>query len=131
MHLRRFPFERSLELAIDFFKQFDDEIYNFFMDLISSPRFVLIDDGGNLEGWSLKRNYLVDSYTVLVPQYFISDFTTIIHETMHSYNQFLQNLHKQYRFFYYQSSSISFTSKRVDIKSGSGIAPKAPLLYLS
>ena len=89
MHLRRFPFERSLELAIDFFKQFDNEIYNFFMDLISSPRFVLIDDGGNLEGWSLKRNYLVDYYTVIVPQYFISDFTTIIHETMHSYNQLI------------------------------------------
>ena len=80
------PFDRSLELAIDFYKRFDEEIYNFLIDTINSPRFVLVDNVENLEGWSLKNNYLVDSYTVVSPYNLISDFLTIIHEIMHSFN---------------------------------------------
>lgn len=84
--LRYVPFNKSLEIADSFLKSFDKDIYEFFKKLINSPRFVLIDNVSNYEGWSLRNNYLVDSYTIIVPYYFISDFISIIHETMHSYN---------------------------------------------
>lgn len=84
--LRYVPFDKSMELATNFFESFDEEIYNFFIKMTNSPRFVIIDDVDNYEGWALRNNYLVDSFTIIVPSYFISDFLTIIHETMHSYN---------------------------------------------
>lgn len=84
--LRYVPFETSLGLAEKFLKHFDENIYNHFMNLINSPRFVLIKDAGNYEGWQLRNNYLVDSYTIIIPSFYITDFVSIIHETMHSYN---------------------------------------------
>ena len=84
--LRYVPFEKSMELATNFFKSFDDDIYKYFIKMSNSPRFVIIDNVDNYEGWALRNNYLVDSFTIIVPSLYISDFLTIIHETMHSYN---------------------------------------------
>ena len=84
--LRYVPFEKSIDLANNFFASFDDDIYEHFKDVVNSPRFVLMDKVDNYEGWALRNNYLVDSYTVVIPYYYITDYLTILHEIMHSYN---------------------------------------------
>ena len=84
--LRYVPFVQSLEMAKEFFKSFDEEIYDFFINMINSPRFVLLDPVDDYEGWALRNNYLIDTYTIIIPNYFISDYLSIVHETIHSFN---------------------------------------------
>lgn len=85
-NLKYTPFEKSVDYSCDFLYSFDKDIYNFFVDLFNSPRFIFVEGMDNYAGWALRNNYLVDSYTVIIPSYTISDFFSIIHETMHSYN---------------------------------------------
>ena len=84
--LRYTPFKKSFELVSSFLKTFDNDIYKYYLELINSPRFVLLDQVDNYEGWALRNNYLVDSYTIIIPNFFITDYLAILHETMHSYN---------------------------------------------
>lgn len=80
------PFEKSLDLAKEFYKDFDNDIYNYFLEILDSPRFILVDHYEDLEGWAISSNYLIDSYLVVSPYNNIADFSTIIHEMMHCYN---------------------------------------------
>jgi len=84
--LRYVPFDMSLNLANKFFSTFDEDVYAHFLEVVNSPRFVLVNKVDNYEGWALRNNYLVDSYTVIVPYCFITDYLSIVHEIMHSYN---------------------------------------------
>lgn len=84
--LKYIPFNVSIEYANRFLSEFDPEIYKHFMELISSPRFILSSTNMEYDGYVLMNNYLVDSYTIICVSNILSDFISIIHETMHSYN---------------------------------------------
>ena len=85
-NLKYIPFNESFKLANDFLKEFDIDIYNHFINLVNSPRFIELDYINESDGFVLRNNYLVDSYTVIYKGYYLADFLSIIHECMHSYN---------------------------------------------
>lgn len=84
--LKYYPFEKSLVFAADFFNEFDKDLYNVFLEIVNSPRFVLLENIECYDGWVLRNNRLIESYLVLVPNYNIIDFISLLHETMHLYN---------------------------------------------
>ena len=74
--------ETSISLAENFLKEYDDDIYNYFMKIKDNDIYLCkMDDSGR----TLASNHLIKSYILFEPSCTIGDSFTLVHETIHSY----------------------------------------------
>ena len=76
----------SINIVKDFFKQYDYEIYNFFISYLKNPRLIFIEgDNSEFVGYCTNSDYLTDSYVVVNVNNNLCDLITLAHEIIHAY----------------------------------------------
>ena len=77
--------EEVKSLVADFFKQYDEDIYNKYLKMLSSPRIIKKEINDNAVGFCNNPNHVVDSYIIMSPFENIVDVQTLAHEFIHVY----------------------------------------------
>ena len=85
---QRIELSDSVELAHEFFKSYDECIYNYFDDkLLNNKTFVITNklNSPTLFGSTFNCNYIIPPYSFIRPSLTVKDYMTIVHETIHNY----------------------------------------------
>lgn len=80
----RISIKKSIELTKDFFKQYDDKMYSYFIDcILGKGMFLLTNKIDN--AITITSDNLLEPYCFMRPTLSFMDFIGIVHETSHSY----------------------------------------------
>lgn len=75
--------DETFKLTREFFKDYDQDMYDHFEDIANSPRAIIADLGN--DGLSFLGNHVIKSYLLLNPYRLIDDSITLAHELIHTY----------------------------------------------
>lgn len=82
---KKISFDESLNVTEDFFKEYDKDIYDYFMFLKDNHRINTFDYYVDMAGLTIPASFVNDSYILVREQDIIGDILTIAHETIHAY----------------------------------------------
>lgn len=76
--------EDTIKMVQEFFRQFNEDIYNYFNSQILDNGLLVISDKIE-DGRTYLSNYILPPYSIINPKVCVKDYVVIIHETIHSY----------------------------------------------
>ncbi len=79
-------FEDTKKIVGDFFKKYDENIYNFYIQYINTSKLIVVDNMDSLYGYCTNSNYLLDEYILMTKDDLIMDSITLAHEIIHAYH---------------------------------------------